>query len=191
MTKHRMVSLSMGTALLLSTLGCEELPGSRRQQGAAIGGAGGAVAGAVIGGERNRWLGALIGGALGATGGYLIGAQTEKVNNNDRDAALEANRRAETRPVTVEEARTAATADVNRDGFVTLDEVVAMERAGLRDEEILSRLDATEQIFELTAEQRRYLLDRGVSRMVVERLPEMNRELRDEIRRTDVISGPR
>jgi hypothetical protein len=191
MSNKKIISFSMAAALLLSTVGCEQLPGTRKQQGAAIGGAGGAVAGAVIGGERHRWLGALIGGALGATGGYLIGAQTEKVNSNDRDAALEANRRAETRPATAEEAAAATTADVNKDGFVTLDEVVAMERANLSDDEIISRLDATDQIFELTPEQQRYLLDRGVSRRVVDRLPEVNREQRDNIRRTDVISEPR
>ena len=66
-----------------------------------------------------------------------------------------------------------------------------MERASLSDDEIISRLDATDQIFELTPEQQRYLLDRGVSRRVVDRLPEVNREQRDNIRRTDVISEPR
>jgi hypothetical protein len=190
MSNAKLTSLSVAAAVLLSTVGCQDLPGTRRQQGAVVGGAGGAVAGAVIGGERHRWLGALIGGALGATGGYLIGAQTEKVNSNDRDGALESNRRAETQPATAEEAKAATTADVNKDGFVTLDEVVAMERAGLSDDEILSRLDATDQIFELTPEQRRYLTDRGVSRTVMDRLPEMNREQRENIRRTDVISEP-
>jgi hypothetical protein len=170
MSNEKIISLSMAAAMLLSTVGCEDLPGTRSQQGAVIGGAGGAVAGAVIGGERHRWLGALIGGALGATGGYLIGA--------------------ETRPATAEEAAAATTADVNKDGFVTLDEVVAMHKAGLSDEELIKRLDATDQIFELTAEQRRYLLDRGVSRTVVDRLPELNREQRDNIRQTDVISEP-
>jgi uncharacterized protein YcfJ len=186
----KLISLSLGVVFLLSTVGCEQLPGTHKQQGAVIGGTGGAVAGAVIGGEKHRWLGALIGGALGATGGYLIGAQTEKVNNNDRDAALEANRRAETRPATAEEAAAATTADINKDGFVTLDEVVAMEKAGLTDDQMITRLDATDQIFELTPEQQRYLLDRGVSRTVVDRLPNLNREQQNNIRRTDVISEP-
>ena len=190
MSNEKIIGLFMAAALLLPTVGCEQLPGNSKQQGAAVGGAGGAVAGAVIGGEKHRWLGALIGGALGATGGYLIGAQVDKVNSNDRDSALEANRRAETRPATAEEAAAATTADVNKDGFVTLDEVVAMERANLSDEQILSRLDATDQIFELTPEQERYLIDRGVSRRVVDRLPDINREQRDNIRRTDVISEP-
>ena len=191
MSNEKIIGLCMAAALLLPTVGCEQLPGTSKQQGAAAGAAGGAVAGAVIGGENHRWLGALIGGALGATGGYLIGAQVDKVNSNDRDSALEANRRAETRPATAEEAAAATTADVNKDGFVTLDEVVAMERANLSDEQILSRLDATDQIFELTPEQDRYLIDRGVSRRVVDRLPQINREQRDNIRRTDVISEPR
>jgi hypothetical protein len=143
----------------------------------------------VIGGEKHRVLGALLGGALGAAGGYVIGAQTEKINKNDHDGAIEANKKAETRPVTAEEARTATTADINRDGFVTLDEVVAMEKAGLSDDQMLDRLNATDQIFELTPDQQRYLLDHGVSRTVVNRLPEINRDKRDQIR-TDRIGTP-
>lgn len=191
MAKQKFISLSIVAAFLLATTGCEQLPGNRKQQGAVIGGAGGAVAGAVIGGERHRWLGALIGGALGATGGYVIGAQTEKVKSGDRDGALESNRRAETKPVTAEEAKAATSADINNDGFVTLDEVVAMEKAGLSDEQMISRLDATDQIFELTPEQRRFLLDRGVSRTIVDRLPELNRDERDKLQGSDVISEPR
>ena len=189
MSKNKSISLCLAAAFLLPTVGCENMPGTKEQQGAVIGGAGGAVAGAVVGGERHRWLGALIGGAVGATGGYLIGANVDKIKGNDTNGAVEANKRAETRPVTAEEAAAATTADVNKDGFVTLDEVVAMERANLSDEQIISRLDATDQLFELTPEQKRYLLDRGVSRNVVDRLPELNREAREQLQRTDVISS--
>ena len=176
--------------LLIAAVGCEQLPGTRSQQGAVIGGAGGAAAGAVIGGSQHRVLGALIGGALGATGGYLIGAQTDKVSKNDRDGAIEANRRAESHPATAEDARSATTADINKDGFVTLDEVVAMHKAGFSDETMLARLRATDQIFELTPEQDRYLLDRGVSRNVVNQMKNINREARDRLlgSQSEVIS---
>lgn len=190
MLNQRLIGVSLAGVLLLGTVGCEQVPGTRKQQGAAAGGVGGAVAGAVIGGEKHRWLGALLGGALGATGGYVIGAQTEKIKKNDHDGAVDANKRAESKPVTAEEARTATSADVNKDGFVTLDEVVALDKAGLTDDQIMDRLNATDQIFELTADQRRYLLDRGVSRTIVDKLPDINREKRDSIRRTDVIGGP-
>ncbi len=47
---------------------------SKAAKGAAIGGIGGAVAGAVIG----KGKGAVIGGVLGATGGYIIGRSKDK-----------------------------------------------------------------------------------------------------------------
>jgi len=181
MLKPKAFETSLVAVLLMAAVGCEQLPGTKKQQGAVIGGAGGAAAGAVIGGSEHRVLGALIGGALGATGGYLIGAQTEKVQKNDREGAVEANRRAESQPATVEDARNATTADLNKDGFVTLDEVVAMHKAALSDETMLARLRATDQIFELTPEQERYLLDRGVSRNVVNRMKDINRDARDRL----------
>ena len=169
------------TVLLVAAVGCEEMPGTRKQQGAVIGGASGAAVGAAVGGSKHRVLGALIGGALGATGGYVIAAQTDKVKNNDRDSAIEADRRAASRPATPEEARAASTADLNSDGFVTLDEVVAMHKAGLSDQTMLARLRGTDQIFELTPEQERYLLDRGISRTVVNEMKNINREARDRL----------
>lgn len=48
-------------------------------QDAAIGGAVGAVAGAVLGGDGSRTEGALIGGALGAAAGALYGCTRDQV----------------------------------------------------------------------------------------------------------------
>ncbi|HEY1112559.1 MAG TPA: YMGG-like glycine zipper-containing protein [Chitinophagaceae bacterium] len=50
---------------------------SKAAKGAVIGGAGGAVAGAVIN-KKNRAVGAVVGGILGAGGGYVIGRQADK-----------------------------------------------------------------------------------------------------------------
>ena len=50
---------------------------SKAAKGAIIGGAGGAVAGAVIN-KKNRAVGAVIGGVLGAGGGYVIGRGKDK-----------------------------------------------------------------------------------------------------------------
>ena len=50
---------------------------SKAAKGAVIGGAGGAVAGAVIN-KRNRAAGAVIGGVIGAGGGYVIGRSMDK-----------------------------------------------------------------------------------------------------------------
>ena len=63
--------------------------------------------------------------------------------------AEEAAREAVEDPATPEQAKNAATADINEDGFVTLDEVAALEKAGLTDDEMVERLRLTGQVFEL------------------------------------------
>jgi hypothetical protein len=165
------------------------LPGTRKQQGAVAGGLGGAAVGAAVGGEKHRVLGAILGAAVGAGGGYVIAAQTDKVSSNDTAAAQEAARNAEQRPATATEAKAATTADVNRDGFVTMDEVVAMRDAGLSDDEMLRRMRATDQIFELTTEQQKYLADRGVSRRVITDMQAINLDKKQQIlsQRGDVL----
>jgi len=160
---------SLGLAPLA---GCESLPGNEKQQGAVIGGVGGAVAGAAIS-KNNRALGALIGGALGAGGGYLIGAQTKKIHDKNKDEAVDADRKAKESPATAADVAKAKTADLNDDGFVTLDEVVAMKKADLSDSEQIDRLKKTDQYFELTSEQEKYLEDNGVSHKVVVAMRDM------------------
>lgn len=182
---HKWVSLQV-VALVSSTAiftGCESLPGNKQTQGAVIGGATGAGVGAVIGGEKNRAAGAIIGGVLGAAGGYVIGANSDKILGRDKDDAESVGRRAQTTPVSVEQARTARTADVNSDGYVTLDEVVAMKDAGLSDREMLNRLEATGQIFDLTSESQQYLRQRGVSEYVITEMRKLNPARRDQLLR--------
>lgn len=174
----KMTALVLTGAIGMAPLtGCESLPGGEKEQGAVIGGVGGAVAGAALGGEDNRLLGALIGGALGAGGGYVIGANMDDKEKEDKEEvrkdATEAVEKAQNDPATAEEARNADTADLNKDGFVTLDEVVAMDDAGLSDEDMIRRLEATEQEFVLTAEQEKYLQDKGVNDRVVSAMREM------------------
>jgi hypothetical protein len=174
MRKHTWVSAALTGALALGpVVGCEGLPGKPKEQGAVIGGAGGALAGAAVA-KNNRGLGALIGGVLGAGGGYLIGAQKEKIDSKKKDEAVAAHRRAEQNPAKPEDVDRSRTADLNDDGFVTLDEVVAMQRANLNDREMLDRLERTGQVFQLTDEQERYLEDRGVSREVVLAMRDLN-----------------
>lgn len=172
------------TAIVLAGsffVGCENLPGNKQTQGAVIGGASGAAVGAAVGGSENRAMGAILGGVLGAAGGYVIGANSDKILGRDKDDAERVGARAKTDPVTVEEARAARTADVNNDSFVTLDEVVALEAAGLSDREILDRLQATGQIFDLTAESERYLRERGVSDYVLREMRSLNQQSREQV----------
>lgn len=189
--------LGLAFALLIASIlnftGCSNLPGNKQQQGAVIGGLGGAAAGAAIGGKENRVLGALLGGALGAGGGYVIGANSDRILNRDTSGAKTATETAQSRPATAQDAMKATTADLNGDGFVTLDEVVAMRQAGLSDQQMISRLEATGQVFELTPEQQEYLTNQGVSRSVVNQMNNLNREQRNRLMNqpNGVISQPR
>ena len=154
MSKPNMKNLVLVGLSAISLVGCENLPGSKGTQGAVVGGASGATVGAVVGGERHRLLGALLGGAAGAAGGYVIGANSDRILGKDHDSAQEAARKSQEHPATAQEALQATSADVNGDGFVTLDEVVAMREAGLSEGQMLDRMRATSQVFELTPDQR-------------------------------------
>lgn len=98
---------------------------------------------------------------------FLIGQLPDKHNATDAQHASDA---AQSLPATPTQARQSATADLNHDGFVTLDEVVAMHDAGLNDTDILQRLRATHQYFHLTQSQQKYLLQHGVNRTIVDQL---------------------
>ncbi len=162
-------------------LACQELPGTRTQQAMAIGGATGAALGYGLN-EENRLMGALLGGALGAGGGWVIGARTDWFEDPSADAdaraAIDDSRRA---PVDADDVARARTADIDDNGFVTFDEMVAMDRAGLSDDEMLRRLRATGQVFDLTGEQERALIDAGVSSDVVREMKYIHVDERDRI----------
>ena len=164
-------------AIGLATSGCRNLPGSPGAQGATIGGVGGAAAGAAVGGEHHRLLGALLGGAVGAGGGYLIGANKDRLTGHDTAGAQAAVQRAQEHPATPQDALNAPTADLNGDGFVTMDEVVAMKRAGFPDQQILERMRATGQVFELTPQQQDYLRTNGLDPYVIDQIPNLNRQV--------------
>jgi len=115
----------------------------------------------------------LVDDQLGPTGGFLIAAAPEKFDQHKEKEAITVSQKAEQSPATVADARNSVTADLNGDGYVTLDEVVALKHAGLSDAEIVSRLDNTHQVFSLTPEQERYLTDRGISHDVANRIYEL------------------
>jgi hypothetical protein len=180
--KRRAISAALiGSLALAPAVGCSNLPGGAKEQGAVIGGLGGAAAGALIA-KNNRGLGALIGGALGAGGGYLIGAQKEKIDKQKAEEARQASDRAERNPARPDDVSRSRTADLNDDGFVTMDEVVAMRKSGLSDREMIDRLERTDQIFELTDRQIEHLRDRGVSTRVIDAMLDMNRDDDDRAR---------
>jgi outer membrane lipoprotein SlyB len=54
---------------------------SNAAKGAVIGGAGGAVTGAII--SKKKGKGAIIGGVVGAAGGYILGRKKDKKASRD------------------------------------------------------------------------------------------------------------
>src|SRR4051812_13299405 len=180
LNQKTLIGLLIASIALAPLAGCDSLPGDKKTQGAVIGGVGGAVAGGALA-KNNRLLGALIGGALGAGGGYLIGSSMDKSDpKKNRDEAIRADRRARENPATSDDARRARTADINDDGYVTMDEVVAMAKTGLSDDEMITRLERTGQFFELTRDQEQYLRDHGVSRRVVTAMRDINQDVRNK-----------
>lgn len=175
--KYVIVTALSSSMALGPVVGCSNLPGNEKEQGAVIGGVGGALAGAAVAGKDDRLIGALLGGALGAGGGYLIGMKVgdKKDSDKKKEEAIKASQQAEANPATATQAKNAATADINDDGFVTLDEVVALEQAGLKDKDIIKKLQRTQQVFELTDQQEQYLRDHNVTDTVITAMRDMNR----------------
>jgi len=117
-----------------------------------------------------RGLLLLAGEAAGPGGGWLIAASRQHIQSHDLISAEKANQLAEQQPATAECVAKSDNADLNHDGFVTLDEICAMQRAGLNDERILERVRRTDQIFDLTERQKQYLRDRGIGQRVLTEL---------------------
>lgn len=188
--KYFLILMSLIGSLTLA--GCENLPGTREQQTTAGGAVAGAAAGAAI--AEDSLFGAIMGGLAGAAGGYLIGARTdwfEEDNELSRDRLSQALEEARRNPATPAEALAADTADINNDGLVTTDEVLAMQEAGLSDRQILARLEATDQVFDLTQDQRDRLVAAGLSRQLVDQFENVNSEQRELLSSSpEVIGGP-
>jgi len=131
------------------------------------------AAGPELGGHPTG-IAAVMGVDLGAGSGYLIGAAPDKIEKKKRMEARAAAERSRLTPTTVEDARAADTADLNGDGFVTVDEVLAMQKASFSDGQIIDRLQRTRQVFILTEQQQDYLRDRGVSQRVIDAMVSMD-----------------
>lgn len=174
-----MIFSTAAIAVLSLQTGCRQLPEAKGQQGAAIGGVSGDITGQSTAPESGLF-GALI-STSGAAGGYLIGANADRILDKDSAGAERAIATAQNNPATSDQVRVATTADINRDGFITLDEVTAMKSAGLSDSEMLGRLRATGQVFELTNVQERILREQGISQPVISEMEQMNRDTRDRL----------
>lgn len=132
-------------AFLASTVfffSCE----TKTQTGALTGAAVGVGAGALIGGGK----GALIGGAAGAVGGALIGYALDE---SDRRALESQN------PRTLRK--------VDRGEQLDVQDIKDMSKAGVRDDVIISQIQATGSEFHLTTADIIDLKNSGVSQKVI------------------------
>ncbi len=146
-----------------STTGCATKAGT----GALVGGAAGAGIGAIIGhnSHHRTGSGALIGGAVGAIGGAIVGNEMDK---SDRKKAEE--QRYDQRDSSRDDRRSYSSARV------TQTDVISWSNRGMRDSEIIDRIDRSGTVFHLSASDENQLRDAHVSEEVI-------REMKDPARR--------
>ena len=179
MRRTVMIARGTGTFLLsaaITVAGCSTKAGT----GAAAGGAGGAAAGGAIGAASGApvfGVGAIVGGVAGATIGGIIGASADKNDQKHREEATRVSEAAKKNPAVAAAVRDSTTADLNGDGWTTMDEVVALKEAGLNDEQMIDRLRHTQQVFYITSDQQSYLAEHGVSNKVIQSMNGMNAQL--------------
>lgn len=182
------VSVSALAALALTA--CANLPYSPQTEASVAGAAAGALAGGVLAGEEDETLGAVLGALAGAGAGYVLSSETNWFtddvpedndhhhhSSSDHSPSSFFDHLAYTRvhPATIASVYTDDDADLNGDGMVTTDELVAMAHSELSQDQIIARLNATDQVFFVTARQRQRLLAYGVGADVVAELEELNR----------------
>lgn len=149
---------------LLLVTGCATTQWSNTQKGAAAGAAAGAGLGAIVGhqsGETGK--GALIGAATGGLAGALIG-----------DA--------------LGQSQTLKPAE-GRSGYapVTVEDVIAMSKAGIGDEVVIAKIRSSGTVFDLSADRIIEVKEAGVSDRVIRamiRTPDEDYSYRQEDRRT-------
>jgi outer membrane lipoprotein SlyB len=148
--KNALILVMAGAAAVLT--GCVNPDGTQNNTGSGvlIGGALGALTGAVIGGPRNGGAGALIGAAAGAIGGGLIGNSMDQ----EQDARLRAQ--APETYVKIDQGQPLAVADVK-----------AMAKAGISEDVIISQIQNSHTVYHLSASDIIDLRDSGVTDKVV------------------------
>jgi uncharacterized protein YcfJ len=124
---------------------------NKTENGALVGGAGGAAVGAGIGSVSHSRAGegALIGGAIGALGGALVGHSMDKQDErDDRYAERDYDRR-------------------HKSEWVSKSEVIDWTQRGTNDDVIIDRIERSGTVFHLTAADENDLRDRGVDEPVI------------------------
>ena len=131
----------VGLVLLVS--GCETM-GEHTKRGATGGALVGSIAGGVIGHQSGHGIeGALIGAGVGALGGGMVG---DGIDAKEEEAA----------------AATATTGEK-----LGMSDVIALSKAGLSDQVIIDKINATGSVYRLSVEEIELLRNEGVSSTVV------------------------
>lgn len=168
MDKTFLIRALLVDILSVGVVGCENvLTGSTQNQGAVAGGLGGVAFGSATGQNVSSTSQANV---LEPGGSYVIEADNTKAVSGNQSGVAPA------KPLSVlaRKALISPTADLNGDGFVTLDEVLAMKEAGLTDDEMLERMRATNQVFAPTVPQQDYLRNHGISEYVIDQMQDIN-----------------
>jgi uncharacterized protein YcfJ len=143
MQKNKLIIFAVFCSGVLALAGCESID-SGTKKGAGLGALAGAAIGGIVGHQDGHgWEGALIGGAAGATAGGVIGHQVGK-----------------------DDAGTPSSGDE----YLTVVEIVDLAKNGTPDDVIISEIDRTQSIYELSAETIDYLKNNGVSNAVVDHM---------------------
>lgn len=173
--KKFLVCVVAVAALTAAVAGCARMPYDRTTQTTVGGAVAGAAIGAILADEDNALLGAVLGGLAGAAAGHVIGARTSWFGEGNEQAFNRTATQAMNESVSVEDVYGSSDADLNNDGLVTQEELITLSNAGLTADEMINRLQATNQVFHVTRQQRQSLLAAGVPSRVVYSLEEINR----------------
>lgn len=106
--------------------------------------------------------------AAGPGGGWIIGASRQNLRAGRSALAGKANQNAEQHPAAPGDVAASTDADLNHDGFVTLDEIIALKRAGLTEDQMKDRIMHADQVFAPNERQQQYLRDRGIGQAVID-----------------------
>lgn len=142
--------------LIVCSYGCESNK-TRVAEGAVIGGLIGGAAGGIIGHQSGHGgEGAGIGIAAGALTGALVGSQ---INKPQAQTQTEQASAAAQQPQ-------ATTATVQT-GQLSIQQVIDMSKKGMRDEDIIKEIKATNSKFNLSQEGISHLQKEGISEKVI------------------------
>jgi uncharacterized protein YcfJ len=136
--------------IIMFSYGCESNK-TRVAEGTVIGGLLGGAAGGIIGHQSGHGgEGAGIGIAAGALTGALVGSHIDKPKKQEEA-----------------QADTAAVSENTSSAQLSMQQVINMSKQGMKDDEIIKELRATNSKFNLSQEGINYLKKEGVSEKVI------------------------